>query len=66
MKTYNLGLHLAQKNIWRRIYYETYFFLAVNNEGQSDDVRNVLVEGPSYLGDNTFTELFTQNIQDTN
>ena len=31
---------------------------------QSDDVRNTWVEGPSYWGDNTFTELFTQNIQD--
>ena len=29
---------------------------------QSDDVRNIWVEGPSYRGDNTFTELFTQNI----
>ena len=31
---------------------------------QSDDVRNVWVEGPSYRGGNTFTELFTQNILD--
>ena len=29
---------------------------------QSDDVRNIWLEGPSYWGDNTFTELFTQNI----
>ena len=28
------------------------------------DVRNIWVERPSYWGDNTFTELFTQNIQD--
>ena len=31
---------------------------------RSDDVQNIWVEGPSYRGDNTFTELFTQNIQD--
>ena len=31
---------------------------------QSDDVRNIWVEGPSYCGDNTSTELFTQNILD--
>ena len=31
---------------------------------QSDDVRNIWVERPSYKGDNTFTELLTQNIQD--
>ena len=29
---------------------------------QSDNVRNIWVEWPSYCGDNTFTELFTQNI----
>ena len=29
---------------------------------QSDDVRKRWVEGPSYRGDNTFTELFTQKI----
>ena len=27
---------------------------------QSDDVRNIWVEGPLYWGDNTFMELFTQ------
>ena len=31
---------------------------------QSDDVRNRWVEGPSYWGDNTITELFTQKILD--
>ena len=31
---------------------------------QNDDVRNTWVEEPSYWGDNTFTELFTQNLQD--
>ena len=31
---------------------------------QSDDVRNIWVEGPSYWGDNTFMELFTQKILD--
>ena len=31
---------------------------------QSDDVQNIWVEGPSYGGDNTFTELFTQKILD--
>ena len=31
---------------------------------QSNDVQNIWVEGPSYWGDNTFTELFTQNILD--
>ena len=31
---------------------------------QRDDVRNRWVEGPSYRGDNTFTELLTQNILD--
>ena len=31
---------------------------------QSDDVQNIWVEGPLYWGDNTFTELFTQNILD--
>ena len=31
---------------------------------RSDDVRNRWVEGPSYRGDNTFTELFTQKILD--
>ena len=31
---------------------------------QSNDVQNMRVEGPSYWGDNTFTELFTQNILD--
>ena len=31
---------------------------------QSDDVRNIWVEGPSYWGDNTLMELFTQNILD--
>ena len=31
---------------------------------QSDDVRNRCVEGSSYRGDNTFTELFTQKILD--
>ena len=30
----------------------------------SYDVRNMWVEGPSYWGDNTFTELFTQKILD--
>ena len=30
----------------------------------SDDVGNIWVEGPSYWGDNTFTELFTKNIPD--
>ena len=29
---------------------------------QSDDVRNVWVEGPSHQGENTLTELFTQKI----
>ena len=29
---------------------------------QSDDVRKRWVEGPSYRGDNTFMELFTQKI----
>ena len=31
---------------------------------QSDDVRNICVEGPWYWGDNTFAKLFTQNIVD--
>ena len=31
---------------------------------QSDDVRNIWVEGPSHWGYNIFTELFTQNIKD--
>ena len=31
---------------------------------QSDDMRNIWVEGPSYRGDNTFTDLFTQKILD--
>ena len=31
---------------------------------ESGDARNIWVEGPSYWGDNTFTELFTQNILD--
>ena len=31
---------------------------------QSDYVRNIWVEGPSYRGGNTFTERFTQNILD--
>ena len=31
---------------------------------QNDDVRNRWVEEPSYRGDNTFTELLTQNILD--
>ena len=31
---------------------------------QSDDIRNIWVEGPSYWGDNTFTELLTQKILD--
>ena len=31
---------------------------------QSNDVQNKWVEGPSYWGGNTFTELFTQNILD--
>ena len=31
---------------------------------QSDDVRNIWVEGPSYWGDSTFTELFPQKILD--
>ena len=31
---------------------------------QSDDVRNIWGERPSYWGDNTFTELVTQNILD--
>ena len=31
---------------------------------QSDYVRDIAVEGPSYLGANTFTELFTQKILD--
>ena len=29
---------------------------------QSDDVQNIWVKGSSYWRDNTFTELFTQNI----
>ena len=29
-----------------------------------DDVRHILVEGPSYWGNNTSTELFTQNVLD--
>ena len=29
---------------------------------QSNDVRNIWVEGTFYRGDNTFTELFTQKI----
>ena len=29
---------------------------------QSDDLQNIWVEGPSYRGDNTFTELFAQKI----
>ena len=29
---------------------------------QSDDVRNIWVEGPSFSEDNTYTELFTQKI----
>ena len=29
---------------------------------QSNDVQNRWVEGPSYRGDNTLTELFTQKI----
>ena len=31
---------------------------------QSNDVQKIWVEGPSHWGDNTFTELFTQNILD--
>ena len=31
---------------------------------QSDDVRKLWVEGPSYRRDNTFTELFTEKILD--
>ena len=31
---------------------------------QSNDVRNRWVKGPSYREDNTFKELFTQNILD--
>ena len=31
---------------------------------QSDDVQNRCVERPSYWGDNTFMELFAQNILD--
>ena len=31
---------------------------------QSDDVRNRWVDGPSYRGDNTFTQLFTQDTLD--
>ena len=31
---------------------------------QSDDVQHRWVEGPSYRGDNAFTELFTQKILD--
>ena len=31
---------------------------------QSNDVQNIWVEGPSYWGDNTFTELLTQKILD--
>ena len=33
---------------------------------QSNDVRNRLVERPSYRVENTFTELFTQKILDKN
>ena len=29
---------------------------------QSNDVQNIWVEGTSYRGDNTFTELFTQKV----
>ena len=29
---------------------------------QSDDVRNIWVEGPSHRVENTLTELFTQKI----
>ena len=32
MKTYNLGLPLAQKIFGEELNYETYFFLSVNNE----------------------------------
>ena len=31
---------------------------------QNDDMQNIWVEGSSYWGDNTFTELFTQKILD--
>ena len=31
---------------------------------QKDDVQNICVERPLYSGDNTFTELFTENILD--
>ena len=31
---------------------------------QGNDMRNIWVEGPSYWGDNTFTEIFTQNVKD--
>ena len=31
---------------------------------QNDDMWNIWVEGPSYWGDITFTELFTQAILD--
>ena len=31
---------------------------------KNDDMQNIWVEGSSYWGDNTFTELFTQKILD--
>ena len=31
---------------------------------QSDDVRNIWVEAPSFLEDNTYTEIFAQKILD--
>ena len=63
MRTFISGSPLAQKKYLEKdlTTKPIFFFLQIMNV-QSDDVRNIWIEGSSYRGDNTFTKLFTQRI----
>ena len=61
--TYHSGNLWPKKVFGEEFSYENYFFLSVNSERESDDVRVIWIEGSSNRGDNTFTKLFTQKIQ---
>ena len=53
--------HLEKNLATKPTYF--FFFLQIMNV-QSNDVQNIWVKGPSFWGNYTFTELFTQNILD--
>ena len=63
MRAFISGSPLAQKKYLEKdlTTKPIFFFLQIMNV-QSDDVRNIWIEGSSYRGDNTFTKLFTQKI----